>query len=420
MPAALRRPGRIDRIIEFEQSPREVRRHAVGELADQMGVEVGDRRLPGLVDLLTEHGGAHVREVLERAKVLGWEEAEQGREAFHLHTEFTDHFEWLEAKEFDSATIRPSELVSYLFELGGPEVCFRGEMRTLERVKLPNGVELCRETQTEGRYGGDSLWLRHPERGDEELWKMLCNGASELFWEDRTHVSISKVDKELMFGEASVTSDAYFGQRRAYIDRWRRFMEAGRRRCVLLQGPPGVGKTTLFHQASRELSSRVVMLESDAFERIRPAEWVSLIELVDPEVLIVDDVDRVREQELSSKLSFLEEGECSVPLTLLTCNDPDKLPEAMKRPGRIDQTISFDAPGETRRKKLIVSLAERESVDIPDGWLDILDEVYREQSPAHVRELLRRADVLGWDAIGGLEGDETFAPAKLHEMPEKK
>jgi len=408
LPPALRRPGRIDRIVEFEQSPREVRQRAVGQLAEEVGVEIPEGRGEWLVDLLTEHGGAHVREVLERASVLGWEALTDIEGAFHLHSDFTDAFDWLKAKNYRSVDINCRELIHGLFANGESGVCFRGEVRKLEQLELPNGFRLCREAKDADDFRNQALWGKHPEPRQAGVRELLAEGVQEQFWDDRSQVVVSSVERELMFTETSFDGESFVGERSGYVERWESFMEAGRRRCVLLQGPPGVGKTTLCRQAARELGDRALFVEAKAFRDVRTGEWLELMELLDPVVVTVDDVDRISRSELNSKLSLLEEGLCSVPLMLLTCNDPEQLPDAMKRPGRIDQTISFDAPGEARRKKLVVALAEREGVDIPEGWLDVLDEVFRRQSPAHVREVLRRADVVGWEKIGELPGEVTF------------
>jgi SpoVK/Ycf46/Vps4 family AAA+-type ATPase len=411
LPAAVRRPGRIDRIVSFDRPTREVRRRAVRELADRQSLEVPEEHLGWLVDLLNEHGGAHVEEALVRASVLGWESVRASGEGFRKHSTYEDCRDWLQARNFERISLACDALPGELFECGEAEICFRGERANVERVRLGSGLQMCRTTEDEAFRGAGKVWIDRGESVEDSRMRFL-KAAADLFWQGRHEVEVTALDQELYFEASEFETEDYVGPRAEYIERWGDYMAAGRRRCVLLQGPPGTGKSTLCRHAARELSERTLYVDNDVLRTMYSGEWTELLMGTRPELIVVDDVDRLGRQELDSKLRLIEEGVCSVPLMLLTCNDPDQLPEAMKRPGRIDQIVSFEAPDETKRKKLIVALSEREGVEVPDEWLHVLDEVFREQSPAHVREMLRRADVLGWDALGGMEGDETFVGSR--------
>lgn len=118
-----------------------------------------------------------------------------------------------------------------------------------------------------------------------------------------------------------------------YIEGWQAFRRAGLRRNVLIQGPPGSGKSTFCAQAARTLSSRTLILTSEFFQNIGSAQWCALLEILAPEAVIVDDIDRAGEHSLESKLRLFEEGYCDVPFVFFTTNDHLKLPVFMRRPG---------------------------------------------------------------------------------------
>ena len=149
------------------------------------------------------------------------------------------------------------------------------------------------------------------------------------------------------------------------------------------------------------------MLTPDAYSDLGCTEWRELIELLAPDVVIVDDIDRVGHHVLETRLRFFEEGYCEVPLVLFTSNDHTDLPLAMRRPGRIDQILLFDAPGPNLIDDLIDELAARVGVEVPDEHRPKITALMQERSNAFAVELLRRGKVCGWDDLE-YEGDITF------------
>ena len=69
----MRRPGRIDQILQLDQPARPVVEQIVRELAVREGVEIPAERLPALVEIGCEMSIAHVVEALRRARVEGWQ-----------------------------------------------------------------------------------------------------------------------------------------------------------------------------------------------------------------------------------------------------------------------------------------------------------------------------------------------------------
>lgn len=137
-------------------------------------------------------------------------------------------------------------------------------------------------------------------------------------------------------------------------------LEGGR--CILLDGRPGVGKTTLAQIIAREANiGRIVLLEGPIVGSARgeyntaecappsAGDFNESLRLLSPGVIIVDDVDKVH-----LSLANLEAMRKAAGLVILTANNgtfDEVLDGAMMRAGRVDEVftikpkhVSRDAP----------------------------------------------------------------------------
>jgi energy-coupling factor transporter ATP-binding protein EcfA2 len=258
-----------------------------------------------------------------------------------------------------------------------------------------------------------------PEALDRSV---VLSGVADRFWHDRRAVTLDKTDgphgRSIGFWNADLDGHTYYGELDELIDELAAFRADGTRRNVLLQGKPGCGKSTLCRHAARELSDRTVMLTADFLSAVHGREWSFLLDVLRPEMLIVDDIDRMNGR-LDDKLGVFEEGYCDVPIALFTSNDHTKLPVALRRPGRIDRIFEVDEPGEEVRRRIIRELAAEEGVDIPDVQFDRLLAILEDFSAAHVVEALRHARVCGWQD-DPLPGDVTFDERGQEEADPQK
>ena len=139
-----------------------------------------------------------------------------------------------------------------------------------------------------------------------------------------------------------------------------------RPRGLLFDGQPGTGKTSGAKYAAHELGVPLYRLELAGImqkyvgesEKSLNAALDQLVALA-PCVLLLDEVEKIfsvagDDQGVSNKvlsilLWWLQEHRSSV-LTLMTTNRGDAIPKELIRPGRIDQTIVFEAlhPGAQR------------------------------------------------------------------------
>lgn len=198
----------------------------------------------------------------------------------------------------------------------------------------------------------------------------------------------------------------YRGEALNFVDEWRVFIDKGIRRCICLQGPPGTGKSTLARTASRKLGMLTLQITAEAFENMTTTLWNSLLLVINPQVVILDDIDRI--YHLQNYLDRFEDAYYKVPLTIFTSNDLDQVPDAMKRPGRIDQIIELDDPSPEVRLQVLREFAAREGAgDIPDWKIPFLHEIYEKYTGAYAVEYMRRISAFGWD-YKIPKGDLTF------------
>ena len=234
-------------------------------------------------------------------------------------------------------------------------------------------------------------YFEEPERR-----RALNKKLSELFWKDhkvlRLHASSDKMD----YARAQYPERQYEGELTELYDNLQKYYDQGIRRAVLLQGPPGTGKSTLALNLAERLSSRTLVITHNTLSWCDSDSWFYYLDMFQPEMIIVDDIDRIS-SELSRKLFLFEESRCEVPYIILTSNNFHTLPDAFKRPGRIDQIIEMTSPPKSVLRKVLLKIAEMEGVEVPEEKIAILGEIHETYTGAYLVELLRRAKAEGWN-----------------------
>ena len=260
-------------------------------------------------------------------------------------------------------------------------------------------------------------WDIYAEEGVdmEEIYGFL----SRRLWAGRHAVRLDlkptdNYNTEMIMTPMSLGEHKYIGKVSEHIQQWQQFKRAGLRRNILLQGRPGCGKSTLCLHAARELSARTVVITAKMFEECSLSEWNVMLKILRPEMLILDDVDRVGPRVLGVKLETIEDRNCDIPLVMFTSNDINQIPEAFRRPGRIDQILVVDEPSKKARRRMIKQFAAKYDVQIPKAQRKELMEMLLTHSGAHAVERIKRGKVLGWDYDTGPE-DVTFKMKKAKE-----
>ena len=184
------------------------------------------------------------------------------------------------------------------------------------------------------------------------------------------------------------------------------FRDRGIQRSYIIPGPPGTGKTSFCVELSLATTGRVVKIDSTVFTHLGSSSTRSILEHLDCDFLIVDDVDRIKQGDLSTFLYALEtlKGYERKPTLLATCNNIKALDDAIIRPGRFDDIIDeeFNYPNEKERKVFFVTMLNLLGVnDLTTVQVTKLVKVTQGMSQAYLKEYCEqlRVENRDFDAV---------------------
>jgi hypothetical protein len=191
-----------------------------------------------------------------------------------------------------------------------------------------------------------------------------------------------------------------------FAERAERLLAAGRslKRGLLLYGPPGVGKTlTVLYLSGRMPGRTVILIAGLGMGGLQPA--VQLARLLAPSMVVLEDVDLIAEErgnpfgrtapllfELLNEMDGLRDD--SDVIFVLTTNRPEILEPALAaRPGRVDLAVELPLPDELGRRRLL-ELYTR-GLQLREVDLGAVAARTDGATPAYIKELLRKAAILG-------------------------
>jgi hypothetical protein len=138
------------------------------------------------------------------------------------------------------------------------------------------------------------------------------------------------------------------------------------KRVILLSGQPGLGKSstvlalaTRFHLGLAKLTLTPKMMATDLESLFATAPANALLLLEDVDALFVDR-EAKSGVDFSTMLQLLDGVTTRRGLLLfMTTNHPERLDEALVRPGRVDLHVKFSPPGLVEWRLCLQTLAER-------------------------------------------------------------
>lgn len=177
------------------------------------------------------------------------------------------------------------------------------------------------------------------------------------------------------------------------------------KRNMLFFGKAGTGKSVLISESLKEFSdgkTAIILWHTDKFEAYAVKDFIQTFSYkgVEKLILIAEDIggvemENVKVKSDSSLLSLLDNNEKTfrIPtLIIATTNHPEIfLGNLTNRPGRFDDKFEVGFPTEQARVALYNFYAKDEVQ--PEVAQLIKDNKFKEFTPAHIKELVIRADI---------------------------
>lgn len=211
--------------------------------------------------------------------------------------------------------------------------------------------------------------------------------------DDEGGVSVNAVTERFDFASANEA----FNDVEALARRCGAFLIGGRSRRLLFCGPPGTGKSTLARAIARELGARTILLGHETTTRLADASLVQILALLEPGVLVLNDVDRTGEHEALALLHGLEALVDQPLIAVLTANDVETLDPAILRPGRVDEIRQIPEPNAESRRLILAHYADRNGFTLSTELTESFLERTEGFSPADIREFGEIARAVGVD-----------------------
>ncbi len=166
------------------------------------------------------------------------------------------------------------------------------------------------------------------------------------------------------------------------------FLRHGVSRSFLLVGPPGTGKSMGIRYLARGLGLTSLRVDLGVFGKLHgfnsdssvSASLTTLLKLLRPQAMILDDIDRLSVG--GELLHFLELAVRSCDLVLASANCTGKMMGAALRPGRFDEMVTVD----TLDPRLLRTMLGRDA--------DLFERM-KSLPVAYVAEFVKRRKVLG-------------------------
>lgn len=166
------------------------------------------------------------------------------------------------------------------------------------------------------------------------------------------------------------------------------------KRGILLAGPYGVGKTLAAYVAAfKAEKAKWTFVYCETAPELQDA--IRFAQQYAPAVVFCEDIDRVatgeRDVTMDSLLAIVDgiESKETELLVVLTTNEPEKIHQAMLRPGRLDSIINVTPPDPGAVVKLVQLYARGLVADGQD--LAPVGDRLQGQIPAVIRECVERS-----------------------------
>jgi hypothetical protein len=168
---------------------------------------------------------------------------------------------------------------------------------------------------------------------------------------------------------------------------------------IMLYGQPGTGKSCFCQNFAKENDYKTLRVPISVMRNGCSIDFSDMIAATQPELVIVDDFDSIWEgadiedKGPLEKVNMLNEFNAT---TIFTVNNVELLPDAIKRPGRIDRIVNAECSNRDERETVQEHLANLVGIEIEQEYEDKIDEFHQKYSPAHLKHLYKQVKIFGW------------------------
>lgn len=180
------------------------------------------------------------------------------------------------------------------------------------------------------------------------------------------------------------------------------------KRGIVLSGPPGTGKTSLFKVLCSQIPWTVCWVTPKHLESAKKvSQIISMCRDLAPTVILLEDLDLYASDrssngnpallgELLNQLDGVQEN--TDIITIATTNNKEVLEKALlDRPGRFDRVIEFPLPREEERAKMLKVFSNNLVNESLPFFKTIVEEYSKKFTGAQVRELVNMAVIYAVD-----------------------
>lgn len=143
------------------------------------------------------------------------------------------------------------------------------------------------------------------------------------------------------------------------------------KRGILLEGPPGTGKSSIITLLIKELIEKydgIVLLVNNINDFTKVYEFLkSTFRRIEPNrfvITIIEDINKICTPTIESEVLDFFDGKASISnhLIITTSNDTSDLPDALLRVSRIDRKFYIGYPSEKARREYFINKGVDESL----------------------------------------------------------
>jgi|GEM_PF-5423950 len=161
---------------------------------------------------------------------------------------------------------------------------------------------------------------------------------------------------------------------------------------VIFYGLPGTGKTTFIQSYAELVRARLLILGPKAFDRLGAGELELIVDVIDPDILLLDDFDKSRDKRTTFTMLPNIKRKHSNIVVAITCNDLKELGSALLRPGRGGVLTEFLPPSLQEKETLLHYYFGVNKIDVSKfDVVKLAKEISPKSTQDWVREIAQKA-----------------------------